>query len=200
MVANNAMNRGRGLHSYRRELGVDPIALVRGGGWLDLCCGSGRALIEAADQVGDAPLVGVDLVDCFAPSPGRVDLTVASLSDWTTERRFDVITCVHGLHYVGDRLGLLSRAASWLAEDGLLVADFDASAVRDQAGKPLGRKLTAALRAAGFDYDGRRRRISLRGGREIRLPFGYLGADAAAGPNYTGQEAVHAHYVSHPHP
>ncbi|WP_166658074.1 hypothetical protein [Actinokineospora alba] len=29
VVANNAMNRGRGLESYRRELGVDP---VRAGG------------------------------------------------------------------------------------------------------------------------------------------------------------------------
>lgn len=34
----------------------------------------------------------------------------------------------------------------------------------------------------------------MRGGREVR-PFTYLGADAAAGPNYTGQEAVHAHYT-----
>ncbi|MGH3864087.1 class I SAM-dependent methyltransferase [Actinokineospora sp.] len=195
VVANNAMNRGRGLDSYRRELGVDPIASVGVGGWLDLCCGSGRALIEAAGLVGDVPLVGVDLVDCFAPSPGRVDLRVASLSEWTTDGRFDLITCVRGLHYVGDRLGLLARAASWLAEDGLLVADFDAAAVRDPFGKPWGRRLTGALRAAGFDYDGRRRRVSIRGGREVRLPFAYLGADAAAGPNYTGQEAVHAHYA-----
>ncbi|MFI9614412.1 hypothetical protein ACIHCM_22575 [Streptomyces sp. NPDC052023] len=28
---------------------------------------------------------------------------------------------MHGLHYVGDQLGLLARAASWLVPDGLLI-------------------------------------------------------------------------------
>ena len=52
------MNRVRqlaGVHSYARELGLDPLGVLRaaiaGGGtgaWLDLCCGTGRALIRAA--------------------------------------------------------------------------------------------------------------------------------------------------------
>ncbi|WP_436496740.1 class I SAM-dependent methyltransferase [Actinokineospora sp. HUAS TT18] len=194
VVANNAMNRGRGLESYRRELGIDPIAEVRNNGWLDLCCGEARALIDAAGLVGGAPLVGVDLVEFFRPAPPGVDLRVASLSHFHTDQRFDLITCVHGLHYVGDRLGLLARAASWLAGGGLLVADFDAAAVCGPNGKPLGRALLAALREAGFDYDGRRRRVSKRGPAAVNFPFTYLGADPAAGPNYTGQNAVHAHY------
>ena len=33
-----------------------------------------------------------------------------------------MITCVHGMQYVGAKLGLIARAASWLAEDGPLVA------------------------------------------------------------------------------
>ena len=31
---------------------------------------------------------------------------------------FDLVTCVHGLHYVGDKLGLVARAAPRLVEDG----------------------------------------------------------------------------------
>ena len=39
-------------------------------------------------------------------------------STWRPDRRFDLITCVHGLHDVGDRFGLVARAASRLVEDG----------------------------------------------------------------------------------
>jgi hypothetical protein len=86
VMANCAMNRERsltGTNGYSRELGVDVLAtltarlqtapVVR---WLDLCCGSRRALVEAASRlanlgVGDrAEIIGVDLVDHFAvPSP-----------------------------------------------------------------------------------------------------------------------------------
>ena len=40
----------------------------------------------------------------------------ASLATWRPERAYDLITCVHGLHYIGDKLGLVARAASWLAD------------------------------------------------------------------------------------
>ncbi|HVK25300.1 MAG TPA: class I SAM-dependent methyltransferase [Actinokineospora sp.] len=197
VVANNAMNRGRGLASYRRHLGFDPVAMVCDRGWLDLCCGEARALIDAADLVGGAPLVGVDLVGYFRAAPAAVDLRVSSLPDFHTDDRFDLITCVHGLHYVGDRLGVLAKAALWLADDGLLVADFDARDVRGPDGRPLGRPLLTALREAGFDYDSRRRRVSCRGRAAVHFPFTYRGADVAAGPNYTGQDTVHAYYDSH---
>jgi YD repeat-containing protein len=99
---------------------------------------------------------------------------------------------VHGLHYVGDKLGVLARAASWLAGDGLLIASFDARSVRIVDG--TAGRVTAELRRHGFTYDASRRRVSLRGGREVRFPFGYLGADDQAGPNYTGQPAVDSYY------
>jgi hypothetical protein len=56
----------------------------------------------------------------------------------------------------------------------------------------------AALRAAGFAYSPRRRLLTLHGRR--RLPAGvpgfrYLGADPAAGPNWTGQPAVDSYYA-----
>jgi hypothetical protein len=91
MIANCAMNRERqltGVNSYARELGFDPVELLtaalastrRSGAsvaWLDPCCGTGRALIQAADRLagaglaGRAELVGVDLVDAFDPAPAQ---------------------------------------------------------------------------------------------------------------------------------
>ena len=196
VVANCVMNRERTLTGYARELGVDCVAEAGEGRWLDLCCGSGRALTEAATTLPPgAAIVGVDLVDHFVrgPLPDSLRLVTASVASWTPNGAFDLITCVHGLHYVGDKLGVLARAASWLTEDGLLVANFDARSVR-LPDDPAGRRLTSTLRQAGFHYDPRRRRISLRGNQRITLPYRYLGADDRAGPNYTGQPAVDSIY------
>ncbi|MFF4875286.1 class I SAM-dependent methyltransferase [Micromonospora sp. NPDC000668] len=216
VVANCAMNRERqlsGVNSYTRELGFNPLDVLAAAdraepsavaGWLDLCCGTGRALIQAAGELRLAGLtertvlVGVDLVDAFDPvpaSPLNLELICASVTNWTPTRTFDLITCLHGLHYVGDKLAVLTRAAGWLTLTGRLVADLDLSSVRLPDGRPAGQRLTARLRAAGFSYDSRRRRISCTGRREVRLPYRYLGADDRAGANYTGQPAVHSHYA-----
>ncbi|MYS82370.1 class I SAM-dependent methyltransferase [Embleya scabrispora] len=197
IVANNAMNRERGLrgvNSYARALGFDPLSrLGPGTAWLDLCCGSGRALFEAAGdpRAEGVRITGVDLVDFFLPAarPAGLDLIAADATGWTAPGRYDLITCVHGLHYVGDRLGLLARIASWLTPTGLFVADFD------PAGLALAADLPGELRRQGFEYDARRRRLTLRGAREVEFPYAYLGADDTAGPNYTGQPAVRAHYT-----
>jgi SAM-dependent methyltransferase len=213
VVANCAMNRERqlvGVNSYARELGFDPLERVRvragqgtHGSWLDLCCGTGRALLQAADQLGrdgladQVTLVGVDLVDYFDPIPDPdlpVELVCAPVTSWTPARRFDLITCVHGLHYVGDKLAALTRAASWLTDDGLLVADLDLSSIRLPDGRPAGPALGAMLRRAGFEYNPRRRRINRTGRQDLALPYVYLGADDNAGPNYTNQPAVNSYY------
>lgn len=107
---------------------------------------------------------------------------------------FDLITCVHGLHYVGDKLAMLTKAAGWLTETGMLVADFEMSSVRNENGLPAGRRLGNRLRSAGFSYDSRRHRITCTGRRTVSLPYAYLGADDRAGANYTGQPAVHSYY------
>ncbi|MGK5444479.1 class I SAM-dependent methyltransferase [Micromonospora sp. URMC 105] len=215
VVANNAMNRERqlaGVNSYARELGFNPVDVLTDrlagaaatAGWLDLCCGTGRALIQAAGQLRRmglaerTALVGVDLVDAFDPAPTRpanLRLVCASVATWAPARPFDLITCLHGLHYVGDKLAVLARAADWLTPEGRFVADLDLSSIRLADGRPAGRRLTALLRAAGFSYDPRRRRISRTGRREVHLPYRFLGADDRAGPNYTGQPAVHSHYA-----
>jgi len=174
VVANNAMNRTRqlaGVNSYAKELGFNPVdRLPPGGAWLDLCCGSGRALLDARSVLPPSvTLVGVDLVDYFDPPRPGVDLVCASVATWTPDRSFDLVTCVHGLHYVGDKLGLLARAASWLTADGLLVADLDlanvvaprpAAPVLRRAGLPLRRTAAPGLvsRATGGDVAVRVRR------------------------------------------
>src|ERR1700691_1302526 len=144
------MNRERqlaGPNSYTRELGFHPFHWLRRrqaesgrstASWLDLCCGSGRALIQAAEQsrreglADQVSLIGIDLVDAFARAPAQdpaLQLICADIASWTPDQRFDLITCVHGLHYVGDKLGVLTRAANWLTSGGLLITDFDLATV-----------------------------------------------------------------------
>ncbi|SDM42029.1 Methyltransferase domain-containing protein [Lentzea albidocapillata subsp. violacea] len=191
VVANCEMNRERGLVSYRRELGSD-LALRPGAWWVDLCCGSGKALAEAARE--DVTITGVDLVDHHVRARRGLRFVVAPVDQWKPTRPVDLVTCVHGLHYVGDKLGLLARAASWLAPAGRFVANFDVASVRRADGTPFGRMLTKALRDNGFRYDTRKRLVSFEGQGRPSLPFAYLGADDRAGPNYTGQPAVDSRY------
>ncbi|WP_405535602.1 class I SAM-dependent methyltransferase [Streptomyces sp. NBC_00075] len=203
VVANNTMNRERvltGVNSYARELGFDPVEFLDGCGpassWLDLCSGEGLALRAAAQRLPGAVITGVDLVGSLRTPvlPDGLELVAADLGQWAPVRRYDLITCVHGLHYVGDRLALLERSASWLTDTGRLVAHFDPATLRRPDGTDASRPVLAALRAAGYDYSARHHRLTLRGGRSIELPFTYLGADPDAGPNYTGQPAVASYY------
>jgi SAM-dependent methyltransferase len=217
VVANCAMNRERGLsgvNSYTRALGFDPYAFLQerrtagGVAWLDLCCGEGNALIEAAARFAAtgpaAPhgtgvrILGVDLVGRLAPTgtlPPGLELVTASLPAWRPTTTFDLVTCVHGLHYIGDKLGLLALAAQWLSPRGMFVADFDASLVRRADGRPATTRVRRELRRAGADYDGRRRRVCWRGPTALCFAARYLGADDESGPGYTGQPAVASHYA-----
>lgn len=211
VVANCRMNRERGLlgsNGYDRELGFNPLDVPRGAlgegrsaAWLDLCCGSGKALIEAAriahDEGLDVEIVGVDLAGMFRradPDLNRLRLVEASLTNWRPDRHFDLITCVHGLHYVGDKLELIARAASWLTEEGLFVASLDLHNLKFADGKSAGRRIAADLRRAGLEYDRKRKLVICRGRKVVDLPSRYLGADDRAGPNYTGQPAVDSYY------
>lgn len=143
-------------------------------------------------------ILGVDLV---APSPpsdpslGCVRFVGASLTTWLPTGQLDLITCVHGLHYIGDKLGLIARAASWLTEDGLFVANLDLSNIRLADGRPASRAVAKELRKNGLDYNSRKR--LLRCVRRVvpQFPFRYLGADDKAGPNYTKQPAVDSYYA-----
>ena len=215
VVANCRMNRERdrlGSNRYDPELGFNPLDLLqeraasgRSVARLDLCCGTAKALIQAARMMQDGPtvdridIVGVDLVGLFDPPEPyltRLRLVEASLTSWRPDRTFTLITCVHGLHYVGDKLGLISRAASWLAEDGLLVANLDMANVKVDDGQEPSRVLTDSLRRAGVLFNRRKRTITCRGRRTLDLPYRNLGADDQAGPNSTGQLAVNSYLGS----
>ena len=217
VAANCAMNRERqlaGVNSYARELRFNPLQVMRDtahnlaapdatAAWLDLCCGTGRALIQAATELSRdglahrTALVGVDLVDFFDPVPEglpNLRLACSPVAAWAPALAFDLITCVHGLHYIGDKLAAIARAASWLTPDGRLIADLDLDAIVI-LGPGRGRRgLARRLREAGLCYDSRRHRISCTGGREVELPYRYIGADDQAGPGYTGQPAVASYY------
>lgn len=133
--------------------------------------------------------MGVDLVDAFDPAPApapNLELICASVVSWAPTRTFDLLTCLHGLHYVGDKLAVLTRAAGWLSATGRLVVDLDLSSIMLPDGRPAGRRLAARLRAAGLTYDPRRRRISCTGRRELHLPYRYLGPTTAPAPTTPG--------------
>jgi SAM-dependent methyltransferase len=210
VVANCRMNRERrltGSNGYSKELSFKPLDFLKGraaqgttAAWLDLCCGTGKALIEAAELVCadglDVKIVGVDLAGMFdAPEPGlgSLQLLQASLSTWRPDRSFDLITCVHGLHYVGDKLGLIARATSWLVEDGVFTANLDRANLK-VAGENSDRRLVQDLRRAGLTYDRKKHLLTCEGTKRLDLPYRYLGADDTTGPNYTGQPAVDSHY------
>jgi SAM-dependent methyltransferase len=214
IVANACMNRERnlsGANSYEADLGLDPLEflvkiLERQGeaSWLDLCCGTGRALLQAAGTIernglaSQIQLLGVDLVPMFDRIPAGLSwirLVSASVERWDTEERFDLITCVHGLHYVGDKLRLLQRASRWIRGGGLLLVHLDYRNLRIADKKQSGSQIGRDLHRAGFHYLKGRHLLTREGSTSYNaLPYRYLGADDKAGPNYTGQAAIDSYY------
>ena len=212
VVANCQMNRERqltGSNGYERELRFHPLDFLRAihatsgtARWLDLCCGSATALIEAAAiiQSENLPitLVGVDLVQSSVGIEREYDclhLVEASLANWQPDGQFDLITCVHGLHYIGDKLGLITRAAGWLTERGRFVANLDLNNVKIRDQQSARRIVSAELRRNGITYSIRTKLVQCEGRRQCAFGLTYLGADDTVGPNYTGQAAVDSYYV-----
>lgn len=209
VVANCCMNRERdlsGTNGYDVEIGFQPHrflgdkAAAHGKArWLDLCCGTGKALIQAAKIIErdllPIEIVGVDLVGMFMPNSSKqLTLIESSLSTWNPEGDFDLITCIHGLHYIGDKLGLITRACSWLNHEGLFVANLDCGNLRLNPVGASNRVFAKELRQAGVEYLTNKRLVRCEGHRRLSLPFDYVGADDEAGPNYTKQPVVNSYY------
>lgn len=213
IVSNSRMNRERkleGPNSYAKELGFHPLEFLSErlrvqsrAAWLDLCCGSGRAMIDAARELKrrgvseQVSLLGVDMVPMFVRIPAEltsVQLVTASLPNWKCGDCFDLITCVHGLHYVGDKLGVIAQAAARLPPGGMFVAHLDPVNLRRADGGPLSRRPGSLFRRYGLEYDRRRRLLRCAAPKQIDFPWRYLGADDRAGPNSTGEEAVDSYY------
>jgi len=135
------------------------------------------------------------VVDQSLNLPNCLNLIEASLAEWQPVERFDSITCVHGLHYIGDKLGLITRAVSWLKNDGQFVANLDLNNVKLAGPQSSTRSAAKEIRNAGIRFDSRKKLIQCFGRTHIKLPYRYLGADDQAGPNYTNQPVVDSHYA-----
>ena len=208
VVANSKMNRERnasGVNSYEKELKFRPEEFLEKYlqqygqvKWLDLCCGQGKALIQTGEWLFNkglqdkAVLKGLDLVDAFQPIPPEitcVDFEVRSLVDWSSTAQFDLITCVHGLHYIGDKLKVLSSAFECLTPQGLFIANLDLSNIQI-ANKDTENYLLNCFKKQDIQYNRRTRILECRGARQIDFSLSYKGANDEVGPNYTGQDAV----------
>jgi len=213
VVVNSLMNRQRGClggNSYQKELSLNPIEFLMARlsqqnevCWLDLCCGSGKALIQASHffhaeaLASNVQLIGIDLVAMFDSYPAEfsfLQLQQATVNQWQPSTRFDLITCVHGLHYVGDKLRLLQNACSWLKQDGIFLTHIDLQNLRSESGGAVGKQIIRELKRVGVEYHSKKKLIICKGHREFDLKFDYIGADDKAGPNYTGQAAVNSYY------
>ncbi|MBC9912573.1 class I SAM-dependent methyltransferase [Chitinophaga varians] len=213
VVANNRMNRKRqasGINSYEKELHLKPENWLNGrlqqhgqATWLDLCCGEGNALLQYAREAAvnhqqeNIRLKGIDLVDQFQLIPPDIhclQFETRSLDNWTSDEQYDLVTCVHGLHYVGDKLHVLAAILKAIKSDGIFLANLDLKSIRI-ADDPQHQYLKKVFAGHNISYDGRRRIIRCEGPRDVSFEVKYQGADDQAGPNYTGQEAVDAYYV-----
>lgn len=210
VVANSVMNRERqltGRNSYERELGLNIHYWLRDFSppvsWIDLCCGTGRALIEAATEQSvyeDTKRIqfeGIDLAGMFNANsfPDLLTLRERGIEYWEPTGPYALVTCVHGLHYVGDKLSAISKAVAKLSPQGLFVANLDLANFRYFDGRPAGRSVASRLRDNGISYDSRRRLVRCQGPRLPDFGLTYIGADDQAGPNYTGQSAVDSYYT-----
>ena len=194
------MNRSRGSagsNSYQKDLSIDLIEFLRqksvnneSARWLDICCGEGRALIETATLIAnraaienspnDLQITGIDLAGMFQKYP--VDLTHLQLlevpiEEFKPSQEFDLITCVHGLHYLGDKLSTIQKAAAWLKTDGLFLANVEMKNLKLFENKNSHSIFSAFLRKQGFEFNSKKHLLKLKGKRNFAIPFEYLGAD-----------------------
>ncbi len=126
------MNRFRRLHgenSYAGELGVDVLdVLPMGGRWLDIGCGTGVAVREAARLRPDVQIVALDLFAGFHDGrrpPDNLRFLQADAARLPLRTKFDLITAVHVLHFLDDKQACLAGWFDLLAEGGRLYANLD---------------------------------------------------------------------------
>lgn len=214
IVANCNMNRERkafGSNSYSKDLQFDILDYVlsclkekQEFLWLDICCGQGNALIQIAEELVSQnldtdliDLTGIDLIPFFYKS--NIDYSFLnflnmSIFNYNTDKKFDLISCVHGMHYMGDKLKLIEMTASMLKESGLFIANFDTHDMVDEQGKSLSRPINKFLKDCGLHYNSKNKIIINRGIQNIVSSFTFLGANDKSIVNYTGQKTVQSVY------
>lgn len=216
VVANSRMNRERnasGINSYEQEFGFKPEIFLKehiqkhgAVSWVDICCGKGKAVIQAAQFLqkeglhDKAYIEGIDLIedfDAIRPGIDFIRFISTSLTEWAPDKKYDLITCVHGLHYIGDKLKLLHTICPALTGQGLLIANLDSNSIKVE-GDNKGKFVRDIFKNSGVNYSARKKIIEVRGSAQLKYDLIYKGADDKAGPNYTGQEAVNSYYSMHP--
>jgi SAM-dependent methyltransferase len=214
IVANSSMNRERvcfGGNSYEKELYfkiveflIDRTKTQKQVTWLDICCGQGKALIEASTFLAEQTLasnikiIGIDLVGMFqefSPELDFLKLIETSFEDFKPNCKFDLLTCVHGLHYIGDKLKFIQNCASWLKPDGIFLTNLDLANFKVQNGKPANKIIAKTFRNIGLEYNSKKHLLICKGKKEFEFSFEYLGANDKAGANYTKQAVVDSFYL-----
>ena len=212
VVANCNMNRKRnlnGVNSYEKDIQFDIIEYLKKqinknkkASWIDLCCGEGKAIIQASEvfkglgMKNKVALEGIDLVDMFEEfnPENKIKFTVKSLVAWLPEKKYDLITCVHGLHYIGDKLLVIKKAVSVLKNTGVFIANIDLENIKNQKNILLKNELIQQFKELNIKYNSRKKILICEGHRKLQFNYIYLGADDKAGKNYTGQEVVNSFY------
>jgi trans-aconitate methyltransferase len=210
IVANTRMNRSRqasGVNSYEKEFKFAPERFLldrinKNGScsWLDICCGEGRALKQTFDYLvklglaDSAVLHGVDILETSSKTNSTgVTIFSESAVSWTPKEHYDLITCSHGLHYIGDKLRVVEKALGSLKSDGELYAHLDLSNIVIERAESSN-LLKLKFKESGLGYNQRTKLLTRRGNADISFGLLYQGADDKAGPNYTGQDSITPHY------
>ncbi len=207
------MNRERnssGVNSYEQEFKFKPEEYLASkikefgqASWLDICCGYGNALIQTAkyfDKFGQQnaiKLKGIDLVDTFPIIDKNitcVEFKSESIIDWIPDQTYDLITCSHGLHYLGDKLKVIEVSLNTLTTSGLFIANLDLNNIVIK-GTNSNAHLKYLFNKYGVIYNQKTKILKQNGVVSIRFNLKYLGADDEHGPNYTGQDSVTSYYT-----
>ena len=209
IVANSKMNRQRvlsGVNSYQRELRFDIIDFLLSRlrdsekvVWLDLCCGQGNALIDASLMLQDRgvdniQLMGIDLfVGAQISSIPFLDIRSGILPDALPSFSCDLVTCVHGLHYIGDKLLVITKACEILKPDGVFISNLDHKNIKATSGKTLP-GIRKWLSHAPVNYSPTTHIVRCTGNTQLKFSWLFTGANDQAGPNYTLQSVVDSYY------
>ncbi len=216
IVANNSMNRKRkatGVNSYEKDLKLDPIIFLSEKllesnlekvKWLDICCGEGNALIQTAqffqfnNQASKVELMGVDLVNYFSDYNDSLNnfltLKDENISTWNSATKFDLITVVHGFHYIGDKIGTIEKLMKNLKPNGLLIGNLALNNIIINNVNNSSTEIKRYFKKNNIIYNSRTKILKIEGARMIENRYEYLGANDQAGPNYTGQAVVNSMY------
>ena len=71
---------------------------------------SGKPMFKELNMEGKIEIEGLDLTDHFIEENSPAKLIANSINNWMPDKKYDLITCVHGLHYIGDKLAVIEKS------------------------------------------------------------------------------------------